>query len=326
MRKLIRLVVLLVVLLLVAGGVFWYYVDRIAKTGVERGATYALGVPTTLASADVGLLVGTVRLNDLTVTNPEGYETPHLLAVDRFDLGVATNTLMQETIQVNRFELDGVDLYVEQKLGTSNMARVLENIKARTGGGGEAPEEEKPGGKKIQVDRIVVRNITAHVQILPIGGKATTVDVEVPEIVLEDVTSDEGKGLAVAELTQRLLPAILSAVIKKGRGTIPDMDLDRLAANVNETTQALGEKARDLVEQTRKDVGGMLEKVLKGGKDSGEGEEGGGLLDGILKPKEGEEGDKKGGLLDGILKPKEGEKGDTKGGLLDGILKKQDER
>ena len=316
MRKFLRLVVVLVLLVLVAGGVLWYYIDAIAKTGVEQGATYALGVPTTLGSADVGLLGGTLRLNDLTVANPAGFKTPHLLAVRQFDLAVVTNTLMQDTIQINRFELDGVDLHIEQKAGATNMDRVLEHIKTKAGGGepGE-PDEAESGGKKVVVDRIVVRNVTAHVQVLPIGGDATTLDVEVPEIILEDVASDDAQGVAVAELTRRLLPAILTAVITKGRGTIPDVDLDRLAGNVGDTTRALGEKARGLVEQVGKDAGGLMDKIFKPTKGEG------GLLDDLLKPKTGEGDKKEGGLLDDLLKPKTDDGDKKEGGLLDDLLK-----
>ncbi|MFO8015153.1 MAG: hypothetical protein R6X20_17855 [Phycisphaerae bacterium] len=319
MRKLIRLAVGLVLVLVGAGIAFWYYVDVIAKTGIERGATYALGVPTTVHRADVGLFGGTLLVENLRVGNPEGFETPHLLALKQSDLGVVTNTLWKDTIQVNRFELDGLDLYIEQKPGTSNVSTVLEHIRSKTGSPGE-PEEEGAGGKKVKVDRIVVRNVTAHVQVLPIGGQATTVDVEVPEIILEDVTSDTAEGVAVAELTRRILPAILTAVIKKGRGTIPEMDLDRLAADVGETTRALGEQARDLVEQVGKDAGGLLDKVFKGGEE-GKGGLGDTLKD-ILKKKDGEGGETEGGgLLEGILKPKEKEGEEKESGLLDGLLK-----
>ena len=87
MRKLLRLVLLLVVLVAVAVGVALYYVDSLAGTGIERGATYALGVPATVHEADVGLLGGTLRVDRLTVANPEGFKTPHLVAVKRLDLG-----------------------------------------------------------------------------------------------------------------------------------------------------------------------------------------------------------------------------------------------
>ena len=317
MRKLIRFAVVLVLVLVAAGIAFWYYVDVIAKTGIEKGATYALGVPTTVHKADVGLIGGTLRIDALTVGNPEGFKTPHLLAVSRFDLGVVTNTLFGETIQVNRFEIDGLDLHIEQKPGTSNVSKVLDHIKSQAGDE-EPGEAEAAGGKKVKADRIVIRNITAHVQMLPISGDATTLDIEVPKIVLEDVTSDDPNGVAVAELARRVLPAILTAVIKKGRGRIPEMDLDRLAADVGDTTRALGDQARGLVEQVGKDAGGLLDKVFKGDGEEGKGGLGDTLKD-VLKKKDGDE--EGGGLLEGILKPKEKEGEEKEGGLLDGILK-----
>jgi hypothetical protein len=305
-RKLIRLAAGIALVIVLAVVAVWYYADTVAKTGIERGATYALGVPTTVDEADVGLLGGTLRVEKLTVGNPEGYKTPHLLTVKRSDLGVVTNTLFDETIQVNRFELDGLDMHIEQRPGTSNVSEILDHIKTRTGDEPGEPDEEP--GKKVKVDRIVVTNVTAHVQVLPVGGSATTVDVEIPEIVLEDVSTDDPGGVAVSELTRRILPAILAAVIKKGRGTIPDVNLDRLAADLSETTQALGDQARDLVEQAGKDVGGLLDDVLKGDKEGGGGL--GETLEGVLKKKDGREGDEKegaGGLLDGVLKSRDDE-------------------
>ena len=311
MRKLLRIVLVLVLLVLVAAGVAWYYIDSLARTGIERGATYALGVPTTVHKADVGLLSGTLRVDRLTVANPEGFKTPHLASVKRLDLGIATGTLLEETILVSRFELDGVDLHIEQKVGKSNVSTVLDEIKKRAGEGEPAEpkpdegEQAAPGGKKIKADRIVIRNVTAHLQVLPLGGKISTLDVEVPEIVLENVSSDNAEGLAVAELTRRILPAILTAVIKKGRGKLPGMDFDGLAADVGETTAALGEGARGLVEQVGKGAGGLLDAIFKkpAGKD-GEKKEGGGLLDDLLKPMD-DAGETKegGGLLSGRLEP-----------------------
>ncbi|MBL7141115.1 MAG: hypothetical protein ISS74_09430 [Planctomycetes bacterium] len=316
MRKLLRLAVLLVILAVVVVAVGWYYIDALAKTGVERGATYALGVPTTAAGVKVGLLAGTVRIDGLTVANPEGFTTPHLMRAGRFDLAVRTGSLFSDTIEVSRFELDGLDLHIEQKLGASNISTVLDNIKAKAGE--PAPEAGKEeAGKKVKADRIVVRNVTAHIQLLPVGGQAGTIDVEVPEIILENVTSDEAGGVAVAELTRRLIPAILTAVIGKARDVAPGANLDWLAGDVGATVNALGGRARDLVEQAGQGAGKVLENIFKlpGGQG---GKEGGGLLDGILKKKDeagagegetGAEGEKKGGL----------------GGALENLFKKDDE-
>ena len=299
MRKLVRIVLLLVVLLVVAAGVALYYVDRLARTGIERGGEYALGVQTTVDDADVGLLGGTLKVEQLTVANPEGFTTPHLVRVRTVDLGVETGTLMEETIRVRRFELDDVDMHIEQKIGRSNVSTILEHIQDRAG----KDEPAEPGARKVNVDRIDVRNVTAHVQVLPVGGEATTVDVEVPEIILEDVSSDDPQGLVVAELTRRILPAILKAVVEKARGRVPGMDFDALASELDETTAALGQGARDLIDQAGKNIGGVLKDVLKKpGGEEGDTKEGGGLLDGILKPKG--DGEKKDGgtTLDDLFK------------------------
>jgi len=285
MRKLLRLAVLLAILVVVVVAVGWYYIDALAKAGVERGATYALGVPTTVNGVKVGLLGGTVRIDGLNVANPEGFTTPHLMRAGRFDLAVRAGSLFSDTIEVNRFELTDLDLHIEQKLGSSNISTVLDNIKAKAGKPAPEGEKAEAAGKKVKADRIVVRNVSAHIQLLPVGGQASTLDVEVPEIILENVTSDEADGVAVAELTRRLIPAILTAVIGKARDVAPGANLDWLAADVGATVNALGGRARDLVEQAGQGAGKVLENIFKlpGGEG---GKEGGGLLDGLFKKKD----------------------------------------
>lgn len=284
MKKMLKIAVGVVIVIAIALAAAWFYIDAIAKTAVERGATYALGVDTRVDSVSVNLLGGTVRMDGLTVGNPEGFKTPHLVRSGRFDLAVVPGSLMKDTIEVSRFELDGLDMNIEQKLGTgTNVSVILDNVK--TPGGGKEPDKaETEGGTKVKVDRIVIRNVVAHVQVLPVGGKASTLDVKIPEIVMTDVTGDNAQGIAVSELVRRLMPAILAAVVDKGKGILPDADLDKLSGNVAAASQAIGQGAAKLVEKVGGQAGKLLEGIFK-------------------KPDAGETGDKP-GLLDGLLKKK----------------------
>ena len=261
-KKLLKIVVAIVVLVVVAAAIGWFYIDSLAKTAIETGATYALGVKTTVDSVSLGLVAGTARIDGLTVANPEGYKTPHLVKTGRFDLTVRPGSLLEDTVEINRFVLDGLDLHIEQKLGAgTNVAKILDHLKTP----GDAEPEKKPaeGGKKVKVDRIVIRNVVAHVQVLPIGGQASTLDVKIPEIIMDDVTSDNAQGIAVSELTRRLMPAILAAVVDKGKGIIPDADLKKLGDGVVSATKALGEGAGKLVNQVGKGAGKLLEGIFK---------------------------------------------------------------
>jgi len=275
MKKLLKLLVVLVVVIIAAVLIAWWQIDRIVKAGVERGGTYALQVDTTVDTVSLSLLGGTLMMDGLQVANPEGYKTPYMIRSGRFDLAVDTGSVMGDTVQVNKFEIDGLDIYIEQKLGGSNVKAVMKNLERFEGSGGEPPEEGKapepaPGkGKNVQVDRIVIRNVVAHVQLLPVAGKASTVTVEVPEIVLEGVTSDNAAGVAVPELVARVVPAILMAVVKKGGDVLPGDFAKDLSGSIVQTADALGKGAETLLNRTSEGIGkGIRDLFTKPGDGS----------------------------------------------------------
>jgi hypothetical protein len=239
MKKLVK-ILLIVLAVIVLGLIVGYLaIDSIAKTAIERGGSYALGVDTRVDSVSVGLFRGEIGIKGLVIGNPEGFKTPHLMKADRIDLGVRPGSLMGDVIEVSRFEIDGLDMNLEQKLGSTNVTAITQ--KAQGAGGDKAKDSKEPGGKKVKADRVVIRNVVAHVQVLPIGGNATTLDVKVPEIVLTDVGSDNAAGGAtVSELMRKIVPAVLAAVVEKCKGAIPDADFKRLGDGVGKTLESLG--------------------------------------------------------------------------------------
>jgi len=83
---------------------------------------------------------------------------------------------------------------------------------------------------------------------------------------------------------RRLMPAILAAVVDKGKGILPDADLDKLSGDVASATQAIGQGAAKLVEKVGGQAGKLLEGIFKkpGGAEAGDKP---GLLDGLFKKK-----------------------------------------
>jgi uncharacterized protein involved in outer membrane biogenesis len=264
--KIIGIIVgVLVVLLLVA----WLMIDRIAKAGIEKGGTYALGVNTTCDSVGLSLLKGELGVSGLTVANPEGFETPHFIKTGRVEVGVDTGTLLSNTIVVNRFELKGLDLNFEHGKGTTNVSAILDNLKSpEAGKKAETPKEE--GGRKVKINKVLLHDIVAHVQMLPLGGKASTLDIKIDELVLENVDSD-GSGISVADLIRRLVPAVLAAIFERGKGVITDADFGKLGDQIGEATQSLGAGAAHLTKQATENMGKAAkdaEESLKKGGDA----------------------------------------------------------
>ncbi len=308
MKKALKILIGVVVVIAIVLAVAWFYIDSIAKAAVERGATYALGVDTRVDSMSLSLLKGTLRMDGLIVSNPAGFKTPHLMKSGRFDVAIVLSSLMKDTVEISRFELDGLNMSIEQRLGAgTNVSVILNNVKTPGGAGKEEEKAKAEGGRKVKIDRIVIRNVVAHIQVLPLGGKASTLDVRVPEIIMNGVTSDNTQGIAVSELVRRLLPAILAAVVEKGKGILPDGDLKELSGDVAAATQAVGQGAAKLVEKIGGDAGKQLEGLFK---RPGEGGDKPGLLDALKKAPEdkaddaGKKKDPIGGALEGLLKKK----------------------
>ncbi len=239
-RIVLGLVIVLVVIVLVALGM----IDSLAKRGVESGATYALGVETTVDELDLSLIGGSLRMDGLKIGNPEGYQTPHMMKSGRFDLAVRIGSVFSETVELSRFELDGLEVNIEQKLMTNNISEVLENLKRFES---EAPAEKEPG-KRVKIDRVLIKNVVANVQVAGMG-EAGRLSVKIPTIELENVSSDNADGIPISELTARLVMAVMAAVVENGGDIIPADTLKAISGGVSGLATAIGGNAADLAKQ-----------------------------------------------------------------------------
>ncbi|HPD31389.1 MAG TPA: hypothetical protein PLL20_15455 [Phycisphaerae bacterium] len=297
MKKKIRKIILVVVVVLVVLVVAVVLgIDRIAKTGTEVGATYALGVPTTLDSADIGILQGRTELQQLQVNNPEGFDSPHFLKLNRGALTVSLGSLTSDLVEVPEFTLEGIEVNLEKKGAQSNYQVILDNLKKfESQGESEPAKKETKEGKRFVIRETLIKDVKVRVKAAPLG--ATLIDVTVPidEIRLRDVGSDSNKGVLVSELTGTILKAIILATAEKGGNLIPkDVlgDLDgalkslaslkdvgaslsvgvgeaakEIGAGVQQATQQLQEGTRKAAEEAQKASEQLQEGAKKAADD-----------------------------------------------------------
>ncbi len=304
-KLLVRLVLAVVVIVLVAGIVGYLWLDSIAKAAVERGGTYAMGVETTVAKVALQPFSGKMQMKGLKVANPEGFAGPHLMQTGTFDVELVPGSLLEDTVVLKKFELDGLDLYIDQQMPKSNISVIMDNLKKL--GGDEPKEEEKSEGKKVQVDIITIRNVVAHVKVL-VGPEFT---IKVPKIEMKNVTGDNAAGVALPELVARILPAVLAAVLEEGKGVLP-ADLTKvLQGDVSAVAAQLGGQVEDMVKGVQGDIGKALGGVLPADANAV-----GGQIEKAV-------GDTVGKLLGGGATDANQDANKPKnpiGGLLDGIL------
>jgi hypothetical protein len=284
-KKLVKIIVIAIVALVVLVVAVVLGIDRIAKSGTEVGATYALGVPTTLNSADIGILEGKSELQQLTVNNPQGFDTPHFLKLNRGALSVSLGSLTGDRVEVPLFALEGIELNLEKKGAQSNYQAILDNLKRFESK--EESEPEKKEGKRFIIREIVIKDVKVHVKLSPLPDAT----VSIPELRLKDVGSDSDKGVLVADLTGVLLKAIIMAAVQQGGGLIPTEMLGDLEgalknlAPLKDVGASLAVGVEGATKEISEGVKAATTQVQEGAKKAAE-EVTGKLGDLLKKPKE----------------------------------------
>jgi hypothetical protein len=220
-KRLLKIALSLLGLAVVGLVVVFIFLDTIVGNGIEAGCTKALGVETSVGLVRVGLLTGNFSIGRLRIDNPPGFETDHFFSFDRLHFEVPPESLKQDAIVVSLFEIDGIDVSLETVDGKTNYDVILANLKRFTSSGSADPSGEKPAaedegaGKGLVIHEAVIRDIAVTIDLGKIAGEADRVAFEIPEIRLRPDKLTESAEASVAEVTQVIVTAVLTAIAKK---------------------------------------------------------------------------------------------------------------
>jgi hypothetical protein len=282
MKKLIKRLFALgfVLVLLVIGGVVFAVmnINSLAKKGIEKGGTYALGTNTTLQSADVGILGGTFAMSGLNVANPPGYKAPAFLSLGSGGVAVSFNSLSKPVVELPKLNLDNLNVALEKSGGKANFNVILDHIKKvadQAGGAGGSGGSSSGGGeKKFVVNELSLTNINISVDL--IGGPAdlTKVNIPIDEIKLTNVgktgTGVGGTGVTMSQLASIIVEAVLAAAADKGGGILPAEILGDLQGglaglgNLDNLQMSVAAKAQGTIEKIGGDAAKKVTDKLGG--------------------------------------------------------------
>jgi hypothetical protein len=110
-----KIVFSVVVLLIVGLAVAYFVRNMLVEKAVEAGSEYALGVEADLGSASLGIRGGSLELNQLAVSNPEGFTAENFLSLRRGIFDVDAGSVLDDEVRVDSFIIEGVTLHLEYR-------------------------------------------------------------------------------------------------------------------------------------------------------------------------------------------------------------------
>jgi len=197
MKKMKRIIIVIMVLSLVAaGGVAWLYLSLgpVIKAGIEKFGPEITQTSITVESVEVSPFTGSVKINNLVIGNPEGYQTDHALALPavRFRLDVAS--LKTDTIVIEEIYIDSPEITYEVGFGNSNLTRIRKNIESFLPAREDKQDEF---AKKTNIKSVVLKNGKISLSAKILLGRKVTVELPPMELVNINTASPVNAGAKV---------------------------------------------------------------------------------------------------------------------------------
>ena len=210
---------------------------RIVQKAVTTFGPKLTGTDVQVEMVKLSLLRGDLKVTNLVIGNPEGYNTPSILEIGELHVKLDPLTVFKDTIHVKLVSIQSPQVTYEVGLGNSNVSTLLDTLSK----GEEAEEaeeaEEEEGGKRVVIDEVNVVDGSIHLAAKITGGHA--LPVPLPTITLKDIgkTKEEkqaekaaaeeaappkAEGTSVVAATCEVLKSIFSSTTKAVASSVSD--------------------------------------------------------------------------------------------------------
>lgn len=270
--------------LLVIGGLIYYFtINSIIRSTVEKQTSNSLNLPTELGGANLSLFGKTLSLDDLEIGSPPGFAAPRMFSLDDISVAVKYGELNDDPVRISEITIEEPRLVIERAGGKFNIQAVMDQQP-------KTPPAEEGEPIKLIIGRLNVREAT--VVLRPgLPGLAEEITVAIPPIELDNIGSGEGNqnGAAIKEVVMQVITAMAAKASESDQlpeqlKQLLNLDIQQIAAQLSgEFNKQLGKISEEIGKQLPPEVGKAVEEIIKqspAGEDLGKAvEEGlGGLL------------------------------------------------
>ena len=256
-------------------------INQIAKGVIQHEATAELGVKTRVSHVGLSFFGGNCDIEGLKVSNPEGYETPELLSLNKATCEAGLLSMIGSDVEIPRISIEGIKCYFETGPGGSNFKVVMNNLKEGDTKQEEAAKESPSSKRTFNIDEILITDIEVHVDI-PIKGKKSDSSLKIHQIKLKNIGTDSTKGQLMSQLSGLIYQAVMTAIIEHGGGLLPADALDgirsvagqipglqkgNISIDLSKSLQDLGSETGQGIGNAIKGIGDAIKDMDKNKKD-----------------------------------------------------------
>ena len=197
--------------------VFCFNLNTLIKIAIEQTFTKSLAVETTLSEIAFNPSNGYLKLNGFEINNPKGFSTPKLLQVRDFAIQIKPDSLLSDRLKIEKIQLKGINLNIEQQLTRNNVQEILGNANNYR----QSIQNSRSGSeKRFDLHSVTVDNISVNLHLSQLGvGSFSGADYTLIE--LQNLNYKNYGVLIMSEIFTKLVSLILKNAIAQNKASIP---------------------------------------------------------------------------------------------------------
>ncbi|MGN6626718.1 MAG: DUF748 domain-containing protein [Tepidisphaeraceae bacterium] len=261
-KKLLLIVAAPLVLIVVAVLVLFLSLNGIVRRAVETNATASLKTPTTLGSAIVSPLGGSVSLSDLDIASPDGFSSPQMFTLGGISVDAHVGQLFGTPVRITSIKIDKPHLIVEQSGGKLNVLVLKEKTASPTA---PTPATDNKPPMKLVIDQLELNDTS--VTIMPgIPGVEKSYEVTLPSVSLTNIGNADGNasGEEIGQVVVDVATALASKAADSDK--LPPQIRDLLHLNVGDIAKQLTDQAKQELQKQSGKLGVDLNDLMGGKK------------------------------------------------------------
>jgi hypothetical protein len=240
MRKKIGIAVAAVAICAIGAGVVYVstQVDSFVADAIETYGRTTTGTDVSVGGVNLALTEGRGKVGNLTIDNPDGFDTGYFLRVQDIDLSLDLGSLSSSAPIVREVVVDGAHLNAEQRGDVTNITEIQSYM---TRSDDAAPAEPAARGRVI-IDRFRMTNgrVTLTSDLL---NKPE--DLELDDVTVDGIGRSSG-GATYDEATEAVLTPILGAARAAVQRRLRDAATDAAREEVQEKAS---ERLKELLDR-----------------------------------------------------------------------------
>jgi len=224
MKKLLKVLAVLFLLGVIAVlAIGFFLLGPVVTKTVNAVGPKVTGTRVELDGAKVSPLTGGTTLTGLFVGNPEGWTGDKAFYLGELRASVKPTSLLGDHIVVNEVFIDGPEFVYEQRLlGGSNIAALLKQIEANTGGGKTPPTTTEPDGEAKKPLKFAVKEFRLQNAKMTVIAAGRSITVPLPPLTIRDLGVAEG-GITADQVAAKVLQQVLAQMGEVAVGVIKDV-------------------------------------------------------------------------------------------------------